>query len=192
MISRSSSLEEIKRFVKEVISEFYDNEEYLFHRNHEKGLCERCLAFRFAHLLQNKLGNSNFVDCDYDSAFEGYRDENGYIRGAEKEGKPIRMPDGRVVNRLVDIIVHKRDYNTVNDFICFEIKKWRNTNKKEIDKDKNNLKELTSSYGYLLGFHLSLGHSKNMTKWSIFHNGNSIVSDKLVFQNARQNQIQAD
>ena len=189
MVSRSSPLEEIKGFVKEVISEFYDNEEHLFHRNHEKGLCERCLAFRFAHLLQNKLGNSYFVDCDYNSSFEGYRDEHGNIRGAEREGKPVRMPDGRVVNRFVDIIVHKRDYNTVNDFICFEIKKWENTNKKEIDKDKNNLKELTSSYGYLLGFHLSLGHSKNKTKWSIFHNGNSIVSDKLVFQNAGQNKI---
>jgi hypothetical protein len=182
MVSRQSSLDEIKKLVKKTISELYDKDQFLFERNKGKGVCERSIVFRFAHYLQLKIPNY-FVDCDFNSSFEGYRDLAGNVLGREREGKPIENPDGTITKRFVDIIVHKRDFNTDNDFICFEIKKWNNSNSKEIRKDRNNLRVMTSQYGYIYGFHISFHRKREKTKWILFQAGSVIEPESRVFEN---------
>ena len=156
MISRDSSLDEIKDLIKNCLSEVYVADASLFERNRRNGVGERCLVFRFAHYLQNKL-NEFSVDCDFNSSFEGYVNLQGRFVAQERQGKPIRNVDGSTTNRFVDIIVHKRNFTTPsNDFICFELKKWNNPPK---EKDINNLCRLTSDYGYKYGFLIRVGKS---------------------------------
>ena len=207
MISRKSPLDEIKNFVKICLNELYSKDAPLFQRNRQKGVykgvCERCLVFRFAHYMQNSIQDYH-VDCDFNSSFEEYHDskgniirkeqsgklienENGIGEPHDRPGKPIENEDGTKTGRFIDIIVHKRDSNPQNNFICFEIKKWNNYNKKQIEKDKNNLRRLTSSRGYLLGFYLSLHRNKEKTKWTIYCNGAPIIEDTFVFQNENSN-----
>jgi hypothetical protein len=186
MVSRDSSLDEIKNFVKFCMNELYSKDPYLFERNGRKGVCERCLVFRFAHYMQNSIQDYH-VDCDFNSSFKEDHDSKGNITWKEKSGKPIENEDGTKTGRFIDIIVHKRDSNPQNNFICFEIKKWNNYNKKQIEKDKNNLRRLTSSRGYLLGFYLSLHRNKEKTKWTIYCNGAPIIEDTFVFQNENSN-----
>ncbi len=182
MISGQSSLTEITAYIKDVISGFYEIDNYLFERNNGRGVCERALVFRFAHCLQNHVSNF-FVDCDFNSSFEGRLTSEGHIVGRERHGKSIENPDGTSTKRFVDIIVHKRDFLNQNDFICFEIKKWNNTNAKEASKDRNNLRILTSIYGYIYGFHLILHRDRRKTKWTIFHKGEILINSSLVFGN---------
>ncbi len=185
MISRDSSLEEIKDVVKSCLSRVYDNDADLFNRNSGKCVSERCIVFRFAHYLQKELTNF-YVDCDFNSSY--HRDpENGW---EQKQGKPIENPDGTTTNRFVDIIIHKRSNfknNAPNysDFLCFEIKKWNNYNKEQNEKDENNLKDLTSRYGYVYGFHISFHRVKSKTKWTIYKDGIVYSSEEnvVVFQN---------
>lgn len=180
MVSRKSSLREIKKIVKGCLNQLYKKDSFILERNNGKGVCERAIVFRFAHYLQNKISGF-FVDCDFNSSFEGYFGAQGNITGIERHGKPIENEDGTVTKRFVDIIVHKRDYNSRNDLICFEIKKWNNTNKNEIKKDRNNLRILTSKYGYIFGFHVSIHKTKTKTKWTIFQNGRPIEENVAVF-----------
>lgn len=182
MVSRNSNLNEIKRLVAECINQIYLEDEFLFARNNGEGVCERAIVFRFAHYLQNKIPNY-FVDCDFNSSFEGYIDLEGNIIGQERRGKPIENESGTITKRFIDIIVHKRDYKTRNDFVCFEIKKWNNGSTKDKRKDKNNLRVLTSKYGYLYGFHITFHRDREKTKWEIFKNGSPIEQESRVFQN---------
>lgn len=182
MISRQSSLEEIKNLVKETISQLYERDHFLFERNMGKGVCERSIVFRFAHYLQNRIPDF-FVDCDFNSSFEGYINSEGRVIGRERPGKQIENLDGTVTKRFVDIIVHKRDYHTLNDFICFEIKKWNNTNPREFKKDRNNLRVMTSTYGYIYGFHIILHREKKKVKWIIYKEGRPIGREEKVFVN---------
>ena len=163
MVSKSSSLNEIKRLIKDCLNQLYDTDEFLFKRNKQRGTCERCLVFRFAHYLQDHF-KKYFVDCDFNSSFEVYTDLQGNIIRQERTGKTIlNYEDVKVTKRFIDIIVHKRDYNSQNDFLCFEIKKWNNTKASETRKDYNNLKKLTTDYGYKFGFHIVLNKTKNRT-----------------------------
>lgn len=180
MISRNSSLNEIKELIKSCLCQVYDVDASLFQRNMRNGVSERCLVFRFAHYLQNKTKDF-FVDCDFNSSFEGYTDLQGNFISREKQGKPIRNADGSTTNRFVDIIVHKRDFTTPsNDFICFELKRWNNPIK---EKDRNNLRRLTSDYGYRYGFLIIFGRTKSATKWTIFQNGQEIESNSFIYEN---------
>jgi len=182
MISRESSLDDIKTGIRNCLNELYDRDAPLFQRNNKKGICERCIVFRFAHYLQNLLHNSFFVDCDFNSSFVGHFDEHGHFVARERDGKEIRNPDGTLTKRFVDIIVHKRNYMLpTNDFICFELKKWDNDSLRELEKDINNLKQLTSTYGYLYGFHLIFGQTKKTSKWTIFQGGREIESNVNIF-----------
>ena len=166
------SLDEIKSKIKECLEKLYQTDSLLFKRNKGKGLCERCIAFRFALYLQEKFP-AYFVDCDFNSAL---------VNGRQISGKPIPESDGRTpTKRFIDIIVHKRTAETDTDFICFEIKKWNNSKEDSIDKDKNNLKVLTSKYGYEYGFHLILGKTLKETKWEIFQNGGPLNGMEPVF-----------
>jgi len=191
MISRGSSLDGIKALVKRCLNNLYTTDGFILTRNKGKGVCERSIVFRFAHYLQNRIPNY-FVDCDFNSSFQDVIDPQGNILAQERQGKPIPSEDGTVTKRFVDIIVHKRDYNTRNDLICFEIKKWNNTNKNDINKDRNNLRVLTSQYGYIYGFHISIHKQKAKTKWTIFRNGNPIEEKVLVFANETPNRPQTN
>lgn len=173
------TLEQIKEKIKKCLRKLYTQDAVLFERNQSKGLCERCLVFRFGLYLQKEFPN-HFVDCDFNSASVNSRD----VRG-----KPITDTDGRTsTNRFVDIIIHKRTTQTNTDFICFEIKKWNNYDKEATEKDKNNLKVLTSEYGYKYGFYLILGKSMEKTKWVIFRRGGTPEETSPVFTDERTNE----
>ncbi|MFA5156988.1 MAG: hypothetical protein WC532_06315 [Candidatus Omnitrophota bacterium] len=161
-----SELNIIKNQIQLCLNKLYTNDEILFDRNNGNGLCERCLVFRFGLYLQETFPNY-FVDCDFNSAI---------LNGRLVSGKPITNLDYSTTNRFVDIIVHKRTQPPGTDFICFEIKKWNNTNKYGAEKDRNNLRVLTSQYGYEYGFDLIFGKTIETTKWAIFRNG-SILED---------------
>ena len=166
------NLNEIKNRIKECLEKLYQNDSILFERNDGKGLCERCIVFRFALYLQ-EVFEDYFVDCDFNSA---------QVNGQSASGKPIANSDGTTTGRFVDIIVHKRTFNQNNDFICFEIKKWNNHNSKVSGKDKNNLRVLTSEYGYQYGFYLILGKSKEKTKWAVYQRGDVLEEMAQVFE----------
>ena len=166
------SLNDIKSKIKECLEKLYQKDSILFERNNGEGLCERCIVFRFALYLQKKFPDY-FVDCDFNSSSEN---------GQPLNGKSIPEPDGGTsTKRFVDIIVHKRMTETNSDFICFEIKKWNSNNRQAAEKDKNNLKELTSKYGYRYGFYLIFGKTKQETQWGIFQNGQPLNDEELVF-----------
>lgn len=172
-VEAEMSIEEIKSKIKQCLETLYQNDYILFERNDGKGLCERCIVFRFAHYLQNAFSDY-FVDCDFNSSVSD--------NGQNVSAKPITNPDKTTSTyRFVDIIVHRRTFCEGNDFICFEIKKWNNSKRQDIEKDKNNLKVLTSEYGYQYGFYLILGKTINETKWEIFQNGESLNRMEPVF-----------
>ncbi len=192
MLSRESSLEEIKNVIKACLTQLYIEDPELFNRNERKGVSERCIVFRFAHYLQNKITNF-YVDCDFNSSFRRHF-ENGSHHWQPHSGKSIDNPDGTTTDRFVDIIVHKRSQLSPNetnhsDFICFEIKKWNNYDKKQINKDKNNLRVLTSQYGYVYGFCISIHRIKNKTKWIIYQDGEIINEDEVVFKDETNSRI---
>jgi hypothetical protein len=181
MVSRESSLGEMKELVKACLRQLYNEDAAILTRNKGAGVCERSIVFRFAHYLQNRI-SGYFVDCDFNSHFEFDADSQGHIISREERGKPIRNVNGSVTPRFVDIIVHKRDRDPQSDLICFEIKKWNNTNQEKIEKDRNNLHVLTSEYGYVYGFHMSIHKEKTKTKWTIFADGAPIEQDVAVFE----------
>lgn len=153
-------LEKVTSVVKECLQKLYVNDHALFDRNDGQGVGERCLVFRFAYYLQGAFSDY-FVDCDFNSS----SDECGQLR----DGKQIRNPDGTSTNRFVDVIIHERGGNGwLSDFICFEIKKWNNGDRVSAKKDKNNLRELTSKYGYKYGFYLIFGKEMQKTTWMIY------------------------
>ena len=166
------NLNEIKDKIKECLEKLYERDAKLFGRNSNKGLCERCLVFRFGLYLQEAFPDY-FVDCDFNSSVVG---------GQHVSQKPITNPNGTSTGRYIDIIIHKRGNRQDSDFICFEVKKWNNYDSNASEKDKNNLRVLTSQYGYLYGFYLILGKNKRGTKWDVFQNGNIIESMERIFE----------
>ena len=178
---RDASDVQIQSLVKSCINKMYADDAFLFLRNNKRGVCERSLVFRLAYYLQSIIGDEFYVDCDFNSSFETETISDGTTVHRERSGKPILNADGTVTKRYVDIIVHRRDYNTDNDFICFEIKKWNNDSPKKRKKDLNNLKVLTTLYGYRLGFFIVLGRKRDNTKWRIFSNGLQDGENQIVF-----------
>ena len=162
------------KYIKPAIDKLYKNDTVLF----ESNLCERCIVFRFAHYLQNKF-NDYFIDCDYNSLT--YLDK-GSGKWVRRNGKPIPNSEqnkAKIKKRFIDIIVHKRDFYD-SDLICFEIKKWNNCTEDGIRKDENNLKVLTSQYGYRYGFHLIFGKNKKETVISTFKDGKKLVNQQKI------------
>ncbi len=178
MIYADYELQNVTAVVRSCLSKLYEADSFLFKRNDGKGVCERCLVFRFAHYLQDELPEY-YVDCDFNSSAVVERSASGQLVVAERPRKEITNPDGTITGRYIDVIVHKRDYQTENDYICFEFKKWHN--RKDIEKDVNNLKQLTSRYLYKLGFLLIFGRVLEKTKWTIFKDGRELVQDQLVY-----------
>lgn len=175
-------LDVIRAKIMFCLDKLYSNDGVLLSRNNGNGLCERCLLFRFALYLQEQF-NNYFVDCDFNSS---------NIGGSERSGKPITSLNGQSsTKRFIDIIVHKRTFNSEDNFICFEVKKWNNYTSDDLTKDKNNLKVLTSKYGYKYGFLLIFGKQKIQTKWSMWSNGSKFINNELVFQDEKK-QIQTN
>ncbi len=155
-------LREIKQKINECLDEVYSENPSLFELIQNKTRCERCIVSRLAYYLQNKFSRY-FVDCDYNSHMEN---------GQRFSGKPIQNDDGTTTNRLIDIIIHKRNNDFDTDFICFEIKRWDNYSGRK--KDRNNLIKLTTIYRYKFGFHIIFGKTRNKSKIIVFKNGDKI------------------
>jgi hypothetical protein len=166
------SLDQIKRKVGKCLRKLYDLDKILFERNGGRGVCERCMVFRFAMYLQEAFPGFS-VDCDFNSAAHG---------GQPVSGKPIANRDGTTTKRFVDIIVHRRATDGHSDFICFEVKKWNNNCRRDSVKDQSNLRGLTSEYRYRYGFHLILGKSRSKTRWTIFEHGEVLTELTPVFE----------
>ncbi len=130
--------------------------------------------------LQNRI-DDYYVDCDFNSSFATATFSNGQSIIRERPGKPIINLDGTTTRRFVDIIVHKRNNDTNNDFIAFEFKKWNNIARDKVEKDLNNLGVLTTQYRYHLGFYIILGKRKELTKWTIIENGIPITDNQRIF-----------
>jgi hypothetical protein len=168
-------LEEVRNMINECLNRLYKKDSELFKKNGGRGISERGIVFRFAHYLQQEIDKKYpgyFVDCDYNSSV--YFDENG--NKIKKSGKRILVPNipGAETKRFIDIIVHKRTANASENIICFEIKKWNNSNRKAREKDINNLKQLTSTYNYKYGFYLIFEKSRNNIKCAVFEEGKEI------------------
>ncbi len=172
MVSMTSDLDEIKELVKFCLNQLYNTDVELFRRNNDEGVAERSFGFRLAHYFQNKIGDDFFVDCDFNSSDRGNNDT---------AGKPISDPEGGETGRFIDIIVHKRELEKENNLFCVEIKKWNNQNPDAIEKDRNNLHELTlkeGSYAYRYGFHITIHNDRTQSKWTIYENGKPIPSEQ--------------
>lgn len=180
-LSRHSPMSRFAELVRDCLEELYNKDENILRRNDGNGICERSIVFRFAHYLQQKFEGRYFVDCDFNSSFEGRFGPDGRWSFRDVHGKPIGDPDGKVTNRFVDIIVHKRDRDLENDLICFEVKKWNNRNSRDFAKDENNLRYLTSRYGYAYGFHVTIHRIKSKSTWTIFHEGKPIRMGEMIF-----------
>ena len=173
-------LESQKEIIRNALNRLYEVDDFLFHRNNEKGVGERAIGFRFALHLQSFYPDY-FVDCDFDSSYSYVRNEDGSVTGSENHGKLLTDMNGNVNGLYVDIIVHKRDYGEHNDLICFELKKWNQNRTSGVANDFNKLQQMTSDYGYYFGFHLIFGKTKVETRYTIFQNGKILEKQKLVF-----------
>ena len=158
MLSRDSSLDEVEDVVKKCLNDLHRVDGAILDRNGGKGVAERSIVFRFSHYLQKRIAIT-----------------------ADRPGKPLLNEDGTETKRFVDIIVHKRDDNPQNNLICFEIKKWNNRNSQDFKKDEGNLRNLTSRYGYVYGFHLTIHKIRAKSRWTIFSDGDVIVEGSTVF-----------
>jgi hypothetical protein len=180
MLSRESTLPQFQRVIRKCLVSLYDNDQDILDRNELRGVSERTIVFRFAHYMQNKIRNY-YVDCDFNASFEAFYNSDGELIIQQRNGKPISNPDGSVTKRFVDIIIHKRESNLENDLICIEIKKWNNHNSIDIKKDRNNLRIMTTKYGYVYGFHITISRMKSESKWTIYEDGVQVVRGARIF-----------
>lgn len=165
--------EEAKRTIIECLDKLYKSPDQggdgeLF----EDGVrCERCLAFRFAHHLQNYLKSVEqtkeyYVDCDYDAMSNEAGDRSPI--------KTLIYQDGSEHNSYVDVIVHRRKLDSSparNGWFCIEFKKWDNKKKIEWENDKQKLVDLTTRFDYQIGFHVVFAEKRCDVKWKIFKSG---------------------
>lgn len=173
-------MDEFKKVVRSCLAKLYARDQNTLDRNELRGVSERTIVFRFAHYLQNQI-KDYFVDCDFNASFEATRNSAGELVITSRHGKPIRNEDGSVTKRFVDVIVHKRENNLENDLICFEIKKWNNKKLEDFKKDRNNLRVMTTTYGYVYGFHITIHRLKAKSKWTIFQDGGEIETNAMIF-----------
>lgn len=121
----------IERDVNSALDKLYTTDQYLF----ENGLCERCIAHKFAQYLEVQTFCSGyFVDCEYNRAYSA---RNGGIRT-----KKVTSKDGN----SIDIVVTKRNDNPEDDLVCFEVKKWNNADGQYgFEEDRQKLRILTGN-----------------------------------------------
>ena len=183
----NASFEAVSELVRTCLGKLYSEDAFLFQRNHGGGVCERALVFRFAYYLQQELEDTPFkVDCDFDRSFQRYVDDEGETRYSELDKKKIRMPDGSYADIYPDIIVHTRNFESWNDFVCFEFKKEKYDYGQERKNDLYKLERMTSDFDYHWGFHISLGKKKETTRWTVYqkteeHQSNQKFENQTVF-----------
>ena len=183
MIYENASLADVKELVKDCLTSLYNpvyGDGQLL-EIHSKGIAERCLVFRFAYYLQFRI-TDYIVDCDYNSSFLLYTDpRTGERKVKRRDGKRLLNRQGISKKRFVDIIVHRRNDEPRDDFLCFETKKWNNYPKSRWDKDFSNLEQLTKSqpgtFQYNYGFFILFGRSRETTRWQIYEQGHAIYPD---------------
>ena len=190
-MDRDSSLDEIKELLRSTLGIFYHLDGELLYRRDGDGMHERCLHFRLAYHLQNKLNESSsfFVDCEFDSSYRLKQDadgnpildENGEYQFDEIFKKYRMVGHNKEKPMFIDIIVHKREKSLETDFFCIELKKWNSDNEKEREQDFKKLREMTLGYHYRYGFYLILGREKQDCKWIIFQDGRS-NPEEVVFE----------
>jgi len=161
---------DIIQIVKKCIDGLYsDNGDmYLF----DCMVCERCLMFRLAYYLQMEFPNY-FVDAEFNKmGFFGYKHAN--------KVEPIRN-SGKLKKMYVDIIIHKRNSNTKNNFICLEVKRA----KRGMNNDLERLKMMTKQngfmhnginyiYAYDFGVFVYIPRDKANAEIRIFQNGEEL------------------
>lgn len=160
--------------IKNSIKKLYgkDGDKDLF----ERKLCERCLMFRLAYYLQKKFPNY-FVDCEFNKMLS--KNENTEkINFNKLDEKPVKI-DGKSGKMYTDIIIHKRNCNKKDNFVCIEIKRV----KRSIENDKKRLKMMTNNkplnyYAYDYGFFIYLPKDKCNSEINIFKDGEEIKEIK--------------
>jgi len=158
-----------KRSVTEIImscvDKLHNKDKYLF----DCKACERCLMFRFAYYLQIKFSNY-YVDCEFNKmGFNNYKHET----------KVETIDQGKILKKMyADIIVHKRNSNIQNNFICLEIKKIRRKMNYDLERLKNMTRingfrynNINYIYAYDYGFFIYLPKDKRKFEIRIFENG---------------------
>ncbi len=118
-------MKECKTLINNVAEAFrlvYKNDKFLI----EKGLCERCIMFRFAHYLAGLYPDYD-VDCEYNR-------HKGNVKKIIEEK-----------NIFPDIIIHKRGTDSEN-FAVIELKNETNISNDGRKTDKTKLQALTKSY----------------------------------------------
>jgi hypothetical protein len=155
----------VKGIIQRCVEKLYDKDNYLF----DCKICERCLMFRLAYYLQLEFPDY-FVDCEFNKmGFNKYK--------AETKVEP-NIQGIALKKMYTDIIIHKRNSNTQNNFICLEIKRT----KRAIEYDIKRLKMMTEDsgfvfkntnyiYAYDFGFLIYLPKDKTNSEISIFKNG---------------------
>ncbi len=154
--------------INDILDRLYTKELHLFTNNEGKWLTERCLVFRISFFLQRFFTKYKYyVDCDYNSSLELVYTHDGRYQWKNNPGKLITCKNSQwnlvMIKRFIDIIIHKR-VNKRTDLICFEVKKRNNQDSKNMEKDTNNLKVLTSDYWYKFWFHLILWQTRKTCK----------------------------
>ena len=159
------NLREVKQKVKNALNNLYNEDPSLI----EKGLCERCISFRFTVYLEKEgFGNDYFVDSEYNKTHTG-------------DTKKVNSLNGN----YIDIIISKRTGRGEEDLVCFELKKWSNTARK---KDRENLEYLTGRkitkngdwFSYNYGFYVIFGETKEKTKIEIYQKDQEIEKIKYL------------
>jgi len=158
--------------INDCIKKLYaeNGDKYLF----DCKVCERCLMFRLSYQLQLKFSDY-FIDCEFNKmGFNGHK----------TECKVEPDSSGNKLKKMyADIIIHKRNSNTDDNFICIEIKRIR----KGFEHDILRLKNMTNNngfvveninyvYNYNFGFHLYLPKEKSKSEIRIFKNGEEIIN----------------
>jgi len=159
----------IKQKIINCVDKLYLEDKYLF----DCEICERCLMFRLAYYLQIEFFDY-FVDCEFNKmGFYGYKHAN--------KVEPIRHGKG-VKKMYADIIIHKRNSNIQDNFICLEIKRTRKGLSNDLKRLKNMTRERGFSYKYTnyiyaynYGFLILLPKNKDKPEIKIFKNGEEIL-----------------
>lgn len=160
--------EAVVETINSCVDKLYNKDKYLF----DCKVCERCLMFRLAYYLQIKFSDY-FVDCEFNKmGFYGYKHES--------KVEPTKQ-DSRLKKMYADIIIHKRNSNIQDNFICLEIKRT----KRGIDNDLKRLENMTREngfqyentnyvYAYDFGFLIYLPKDRTKSEIKIFKNGEEL------------------
>lgn len=149
--------QQIVNVVNAAINSFNQNEKYLI----EKDLSERCICSKFAFYIEKALCNSELSEYVVDVEY------NRGSRGNEYAAK--QLGDRKIV---VDLIVHKRGYDTeigFDNLFCIEMKK--EYKKPDLTSDKQRLEIMTdrySGFGYKAGFMILARSSKHESRHELF------------------------